>query len=145
MGGEPTFVSIDDMESDQWNTKADGTHKRELANTLVRNLRKTFGKNGFLHHGQGKQYPGEPIPRWQLSYYWRKDLKDLWQDESLLADNSKDYGYGIKEAKEFTEVLTQFLNVSSESIQTVYEDIFYFLWEEGKPVSYTHLTLPTIA
>lgn len=33
MGGEPTFVSIDDMESPQWNSEADGPHKRELDKT----------------------------------------------------------------------------------------------------------------
>ncbi len=39
MGGEPTFVSIDDMESAQWNTEADGPHKRQLAATLTDKLK----------------------------------------------------------------------------------------------------------
>lgn len=29
MGGEPTFVSIDDFESEEWNTGAVGPTKRE--------------------------------------------------------------------------------------------------------------------
>ena len=31
MGGEPTFVSIDDMEGAEWNTAAFGPTKRHLA------------------------------------------------------------------------------------------------------------------
>src|SRR3984885_10678863 len=65
MGGEPTFVSVDDMESDQWNTAADGPEKRILSHDLLFRLRKQFGPNGMLHYGQGKWYPGELLPRWQ--------------------------------------------------------------------------------
>ena len=73
MGGEPTFVSIDDMEGAEWNTKADGAHKRQLANTLIRRLRESFGSGGLLHFGQGKWYPGEQLPRWAYGCFWRKD------------------------------------------------------------------------
>ena len=31
MGGEPTFVSMDDMDGDEWNTEAMGPNKRRLA------------------------------------------------------------------------------------------------------------------
>jgi hypothetical protein len=33
MGGEPTFVSIDDFEGAEWNTAADGPLKRKLLGT----------------------------------------------------------------------------------------------------------------
>ncbi|MCB0169363.1 MAG: transglutaminase family protein, partial [Anaerolineae bacterium] len=64
MGGEPTFVSIDDMEAAEWNTAADGPHKRKLAGNLIRRLQNTFGKGGVRYYGQGKWYPGEQLPRW---------------------------------------------------------------------------------
>jgi uncharacterized protein (DUF2126 family) len=35
MGGEPTFVSIDDFEGAEWNTAADGPLKRKLAYDLA--------------------------------------------------------------------------------------------------------------
>ena len=35
MGGEPTFVSIDDMEGPEWNMTADSPQKRRLAGTLL--------------------------------------------------------------------------------------------------------------
>ena len=72
MGGEPTFVSIDDMESAQWNSEADGEHKRELANNLSRRLLETNTNGGLLHHAQGKWYPGEPLTRWQTTVFGEK-------------------------------------------------------------------------
>src|SRR5690606_8130196 len=75
MGGEPTFVSIDDMESAQWNTAALGDDKLHLAGKLLRELQQKFGKSGYIHHGQGKWYPGEPLPRWTLGIFWRSDGK----------------------------------------------------------------------
>ena len=67
MGGEPTFVSIDDREGDEWNTAALGPRKRRLAATLLRRLKAHVAPGGLLHYGQGKWYPGEPLPRWALS------------------------------------------------------------------------------
>ena len=85
MGGEPTFVSIDDMESPEWNTEADGEHKRKLAKDLSGNLYDTFGKGGILHQAQGKWYPGEPLPRWQIEICWRKDGRNIWHDKKLFS------------------------------------------------------------
>ena len=91
MGGEPTFVSIDDMESPEWNTDADGPHKRKLAASLTEKLYGKFAKGGVLHQAQGKWYPGEPLPRWQYELCWRKDGKPIWHNPKLLAEFSEKF------------------------------------------------------
>ena len=42
MGGEPTFVAIDDRDGAEWNTAALGPTKRALAGELLRRLRERF-------------------------------------------------------------------------------------------------------
>jgi len=132
MGGEPTFVSVDDMESDQWNTAADGKEKQKLANSLIKKLSVHFGAGGLFHYGQGKWYPGEPTPRWQMALYWRKDGKPIWKNKKLLADFSKDDIYTVENARRFMVQLTKMLGVSENNIIAGYEDAFYYLWTERK-------------
>ncbi|MDD1608769.1 MAG: transglutaminase family protein, partial [Methylococcaceae bacterium] len=131
MGGEPTFVSIDDMEGDEWNTHADGENKRERAQQLTLRLRDVFTKGAMLHYGQGKWYPGEPLPRWQYGIFWRKDGEAVWRNPELLADINKDYGHTVKQAEAFIQQLSQRLGVPSRYIVTAFEDSFYYLWQEG--------------
>ncbi|WP_116125070.1 DUF2126 domain-containing protein [Lewinella sp. IMCC34183] len=131
MGGEPTFVSEQDMESEQWNEAADGTEKRALAYDLTRKLMADFAPQGFVHQGQGKWYPGEPIPRWQYAIYWRTDQQPLWKDANLLADPTKAYGADADRAAAFGRHLAGELGLSAEHCQPAYEDTFYFLWETG--------------
>jgi uncharacterized protein (DUF2126 family)/transglutaminase-like putative cysteine protease len=132
MGGEPTFVSIDDMESAQWNTAADGKEKRELSNKLIHKLSESFGQGGLFHHGQGKWYPGEPTPRWQMALYWRKDGRPIWKNKKWLADFSKNYGHTFKDAEQFMTSLTRKMGVSPNCIVPGYEDAFYYMWTERK-------------
>ncbi|SHI86903.1 DUF2126 domain-containing protein [Algibacter luteus] len=132
MGGEPTFVSIDDMESPEWNTDADGPHKRELAKDLSAKLYDEFGKGGVLHQAQGKWYPGEPLPRWSIEICWRKDGKPIWNTKNLLSLFADDYTLPKNADKKFLKTLTTYLGVSDKFIKPTYEDSFYFLWEEGK-------------
>lgn len=131
MGGEPTFVSIDDMESDQWNTAADGPEKRKLADTLARKLLGSFGKGGMLHYAQGKWYPGEPIPRWQTSIIWRKDGKKIWKDPSLFADMNESYSYTNEDALKFLYTLSLTLGIDNENIIDAYEDPVHYIMKEA--------------
>ncbi|MBK2024714.1 DUF2126 domain-containing protein [Francisella philomiragia] len=132
MGGEPTFVSIDDMESAQWNTEADGPHKRELANKLARKLLSSTTNGGLLHHAQGKWYPGEPLPRWQTTVYWRKDGNPVWKNPELLADMNKSYPYKTADAKKFLSTLSLVLGVSDQNIVAAYEDPIYYIMKEAE-------------
>ncbi len=131
MGGEPTFVSVDDMEGAEWNTHADGAHKRERAQELTKRLRDVFAKGALLHYGQGKWYPGEPIPRWQYGIFWRKDNVPMWRNPELLADINKDYKHTVKDAEQFVQEMSRHLGVKSRYITAAFEDNFYYLWQEG--------------
>ena len=132
MGGEPTFVSIDDMEGPEWNTTADGKLKRELSHDLIFRLREKFGPSGMIHYGQGKWYPGEPLPRWQYGLFWRKDNYPIWKNIKLVAHEKIEKKYTHEHAQAFVNELAKTLAVSTENVGTAYEDIFYFLWTEGK-------------
>lgn len=132
MGGEPTFVSIDDMESPQWNSEADGEHKRELATKLSRRLLETSTTGGLLHHAQGKWYPGEPLPRWQTTIYWRKDKKPVWENPKLLANKNDVFAYTSKDAKNFLSTLALVLGVSDENILPAFEDPIYYIMKEAE-------------
>ena len=131
MGGEPTFVSERDMESEQWNEAADGADKRKLAYGLTVKLKEKFAPRGFIHQGQGKWYPGEPLPRWQYAIYWRTDGAPLWKDPALLADPTVDYAADADTADRFGRSLAGRLALDPDNCQPAYEDNFYFLWETG--------------
>lgn len=132
MGGEPTFVSIDDMDGEEWNSAAVGPMKRRLAGELLHRLRDQFAPGGLLHFGQGKWYPGESLPRWALTVYWRKDGQPLWQDQKWIADETHDYGFGPTHAQKFCTHLAKVLGVEADWIVPAFEDIYYYLWKEQR-------------
>jgi uncharacterized protein (DUF2126 family)/transglutaminase-like putative cysteine protease len=122
MGGEPTFVSIDDYQSAEWNTAALGPAKRKRADELIRRLRKRFAPGGLLHYGQGKWYPGEPNPRWAFALYWRRDGVPIWRDDSLIARQTADRKASPVDAQLLAERIATRLGFSADYAQPVYED-----------------------
>ncbi|KVK96167.1 DUF2126 domain-containing protein [Burkholderia ubonensis] len=131
-GGEPTFVSIDDRDGAEWNTDALGPTKRGYATELVQRLRAEYGHGGFLHFGQGKWYPGEQLPRWALSIFWRADGQPAWRDPSLFADERAPSALTTGDAKRFIDALAARLNLTREFIRPGYEDVWYYLWRERR-------------
>ncbi len=135
MGGEPTFVSVDDMDHPQWNTAALGEHKLERAGVLLRRLKSVFGGQGaLLHYGQGKWYPGEPLPRWAMSCLWRRDGEPIWHFDELLDAPStlSKRGYGRAEAERLMRQIVAQLGVNPTAVQAGFEDPLYYLWREGR-------------
>ena len=131
MGGEPTFVSIDDFEADEWNTGAVGPTKRALADDLIRRLRKRFAPTGLLHYGQGKWYPGETLPRWTFSLYWRVDGKPVWKDEALVAREGVKTTATHEDARKFLDAFAHNLGLTGETIDEAYEDPGEWLLKEA--------------
>ncbi len=132
MGGEPTFVSVNGRDEREWNIDALGPTKRAYATDLIGKLRAEYGDGGFLHFGQGKWYPGEQLPRWALSIYWRADGTPIWKNPKLFADESHPITYTSKDADRFIHTLTKKLGLPDRFIEPAYEDTFYYLWRESK-------------
>ncbi len=131
MGGEPTFISIDDFESEEWNTAAVGPTKRDRADRLIRRLRDRFAPGGFLHYGQGKWYPGESLPRWTFSLYWRKDGKPVWQNPALIAEETAKTGVNSEDAGKLLTAIARELAIEPDMVQPAYEDPAEWIIKEG--------------
>jgi len=138
MGGEPTFVSIDDMDSDEWKTAAVGPTKRAYAEDLVRRLQQRFAPGGLLHYGQGKWYPGEPLPRWAFALYWRRDEQPLWSNPDLIDREASPKKAGIADAEKLMTALCTQLGLPKDSGLPAYEDPgYYALIEQKLPIDVT--------
>src|SRR5262245_32167172 len=122
-GGEPTFVSIDDMQGDEWNFTALSPKKRELAGVLIRRLMARFAPGALLHVGQGKWYPGEPLPRWALGVHWRVDGTPVWRDPALLAAEGPGTRYSSTDGRAFVLALARRLGLHPACMIAAYEDV----------------------
>jgi uncharacterized protein (DUF2126 family)/transglutaminase-like putative cysteine protease len=131
MGGEPTFISVDDMESAEWNIAAVGPTKRRFADELIRKLRTRFAPGGLLHYGQGKWYPGESLPRWAFGLYWRKDGVPIWKNSDLIADIEGPHKANVEEAQHFAEKTAERLGVDAEFVMPAFEDPGHWLQKEA--------------
>jgi uncharacterized protein (DUF2126 family)/transglutaminase-like putative cysteine protease len=132
MGGEPTFVADQDRDADEWNTTALGPRKRRYAADLLYRLRDRYGAGGFLHFGQGKWYPGEQLPRWALSVFWRADGQPCWGDPSLFGDEREPGGFDETDAHGFIRTLAARVGLDPDFAIPAYEDVWYYLWRERR-------------
>ena len=132
MGGEPTFVSIDDMESDEWTTAADGAAKRALAEELAARLHDRFAVDGLIQHGQGKWYPGEALPRWQIGIVWRTDGEALWARRDLLALPATPGAATLADAERFAIAVAARFGLGRDLIVGAYEDPVDHAWREAR-------------
>lgn len=132
MGGEPTFVGIDDRDAAEWNTAALGDGKRKKAIALVQKLRDRFAPGGLLHFGQGKWYPGESLPRWAFNCYWRRDGEPIWTQTRLVANENDPYGFTAADAGRFIRTLAEILGVNPDHAIAGYEDAWYYMWRERR-------------
>jgi len=140
MGGEPTFVSIDDYQAAEWNIDAVGPTKRAKADDLIRRLRATFAPGGFLHYGQGKWYPGESLPRWTFALYWRKDGKPLWGNEALIASEAPQPLATVDAAQKIITGVAQRLGLETDYVMPAFEDpAKWILKEADLPANVTPL------
>jgi len=124
VGGEPTFVSVDNQVDDEWTTAADGPHKRRLASDLAARLKGVWAPQGLIQRMQGRWYPGEPLPRWQIALYWRTDGRPLWTDDTLLADPWLDESTPVNDeaAYQVLEGIAHSFGLPLSQVRPAYED-----------------------
>ncbi|KPK04497.1 MAG: IMP dehydrogenase [Betaproteobacteria bacterium SG8_39] len=132
MGGEPTFVSVDDRDGAEWNSDALGPNKRGLSAQLLARLKAQYAPGGLLHYGQGKWYPGEQLPRWSLSCFWRGDGEPLWQDAALFATEDAGGDADAALAQRFLQCFAETLGLDPARVFPAYEDVWYYLWRERR-------------
>lgn len=122
MGGEPTFVAVDDLDGEEWNYTADSPAKYRLGTALLGRLAARFAAGGVRHHGQGKWYPGEVLPRWAQTVLWRNDGQPLWRNEALLANPSEPDTTSIEQVAEFGQAVCRALGLPVERLIAAFED-----------------------
>jgi uncharacterized protein (DUF2126 family)/transglutaminase-like putative cysteine protease len=139
-GGEPTFVSLDDVDGAAWNHAALSPDKWQLAQRLMWRLRDRFARGGVVFYGQGKWYPGESSPRWALGLYWRKDGLPVWRDPGLIAGDAVAAPATLERARGFAARLAERLGVDPTCVMTAYEDPLAALREEAAlPINFDPL------
>ncbi|MDV6332018.1 transglutaminase family protein [Asticcacaulis sp. 201] len=132
MGGEPTFVSLDDRTGDEWHFSALSENKKCLGYDLFQRLSARFATGALAQHAQGKWYPGEILPRWAMNMFWRNDGQPIWLESSLLADPEAKATLSPKAAADFLGKLADALGVGAPCVLSAYEDIPYLLWKEQR-------------
>ncbi|OED36404.1 IMP dehydrogenase [Chromatiales bacterium (ex Bugula neritina AB1)] len=130
MGGEPTFVSAEDLDSPEWNESALGEHKLERASELLEKLNHAFAPKGVSAFAQGKWYPGEPTPRWALISHWRIDKEPIWQDSSRIASPGQG-GASIADARNLLQSLCKELALDASFTRPLHEDPLYHIHLES--------------
>ena len=130
MGGEPTFVSIDDREGAEWNNAALGEHKLERAVDLLGRLREAWAPNGVPAFAQGKWYPGEPTPRWALICHWREDGSRIVTDPASFALPGE-CEHTADDAERFARALSAGLGFEDALLRPLHEDPLHHLHLEA--------------
>ena len=144
MGGEPTFVSSEDSLAPEWNTAALGENKRTIAAQLFRRLKERYAPRGLAHFGQGKWYPGEPLPRWSLNCFWRRDGEAMWSDAALIADETREYPGAAGNASRLLLEVARRLGIGENHVFAAFEDALYYLWRERKLPANVDLSTATL-
>ncbi|MBK8012682.1 MAG: transglutaminase family protein [Deltaproteobacteria bacterium] len=82
LGAEPTFTRAE-IYSPEWTTEALGTEKEQVARQIARGLFAST-PGAILLRTVGRQYPGEPRPRWAYGVYAPRGAPPVWRPGVLL-------------------------------------------------------------
>ena len=119
-GGEPTFVP-EETSAPEWNHAALGQEKLRYSWKLCRELEKTLMPGALILKGNGKHYPGEPIPRWKLTLLKGPGKRPLLEKRFLLADDMEVAGAPVA-PRRFLSALALKLGIPG-TLRPAYEDV----------------------
>lgn len=121
-GGEPTFVPHD-SSAPEWNLAALGPEKLLFARRMARELAATQFEGAVVLQSFGKQYPGEPLPRWQIGIYRSRSAGALWKDLGRLRLDQDSITPGDPAMpKQFIAALAESLGLEDTSLPA-FEDL----------------------
>ena len=131
MGGEPTFVSIDDPDGAGMEHRRAGRREAPPGDRALRPAaRPATRRGGLVHFGQGKWYPGEPLPRWSLNCFWRRDGEPIWARRGAAVGRDRPAAASTPTAAE--RLLDDARRAARPRRRTrvsgAYEDRFHYQW-----------------
>ncbi|HEV3239355.1 MAG TPA: transglutaminase family protein, partial [Casimicrobiaceae bacterium] len=91
-----------------------------------------FAPGGLLHYGQGKWYPGEPLPRWAFALFWRRDGAPIWRDATLVAREAAGKPIPAQAVRDFTERVAERLGIAVDHVQPAFEDPAHRMVADGE-------------
>ncbi len=132
MGGEPTFVSMDDPDGDGVEHRGPRAEQTPARRRSFHRLRKRYGAQGLVHFGQGKWYPGEQLPRWSLNCFWRTDGEPIWRDRMLIADETQAGDATRRRRERVSRGVAERLGLDPSICLPALRRLFYYLWRERR-------------
>ena len=100
--GRRTDLSVDDLESPEWNIAAVGPTKQALADELIRKLHALCAGRAIALRA-GQMVPGRKSAALGLRLYWRKDGVPIWKNAGLIANIENPRKAGIADAQKLME------------------------------------------
>lgn len=136
MGGEPTFIP-DRPDAPEWNQEALGPEKLGYARRLASRLLDELYPGGLVMQVYGKQYPGEPLPRWVVLMLHRNDGVPLWSRPEIFQLDEGTHANDAEGARTFMEALADDLGLGGRPIPCVEEDALGFPHGWALPIDWS--------
>lgn len=108
IGAEPTFTDRF-SESPEWLTEAVGAAKEHRARQMLA-LLADRSPHAVVLRTVGRQYPGEPHPRWSYGLYARRDGQPVWKGPPDPLMDPRPARVSTDTAERFWETLTEMIS-----------------------------------
>ncbi len=125
MGGEPTFIP-GDPDAPEWNQEALGPEKLGYARRLASRLLEELYRGGLVMQVYGKQYPGEPLPRWVVLTLHRDDGVPFWSHPGILLLDDASASNTADDARRLMEAIAERLGLGPCVMPCVEKDALAF-------------------